>query len=53
MYRGLPNAFRGKLSEELEDGTYKGSVNVKLGPFTATFEGEASYEPDPELNQEE
>ena len=39
----------GKLSEELEDGTYKGSVFVKLGPFTATFEGEASYEPDPEL----
>ena len=39
----------GKLSEELEDGTYKGSVRVKLGPFTATFEGEASYEPDPEL----
>ena len=39
----------GKLSAELEDGTYKGSVRVKLGPFTATFEGEASYEPDPEL----
>ncbi len=39
----------GKLTEELEDGTYKGSVHVKLGPFTATFEGEASYEPDPKL----
>ena len=39
----------GKLSEELEDGTYKGSVYIKLGPFTATFEGVASYEPDPEL----
>ena len=39
----------GKLSEQLEDGTYKGSVYVKLGPFAATFEGEASYEPNPEL----
>ena len=35
-----------KLSEEIEDGKYKGSVLIKLGPFKATFEGEASYKTD-------
>ena len=34
------------LTEQTEDGTYKGNVSIKLGPFTATFEGEAKYEPD-------
>lgn len=34
------------LTEQTEDGVYKGNVSIKLGPFSATFEGEATYEPD-------
>lgn len=34
------------LTEQTEDGIYKGNVSIKLGPFSATFEGEATYEPD-------
>ncbi len=34
------------LTEQTEDGIYKGNVSIKLGPFTATFEGEATYEAD-------
>tara|TARA_B100001057_G_scaffold417363_1_gene436047 strand:- start:7 stop:606 length:600 start_codon:yes stop_codon:yes gene_type:complete len=34
------------LTEQTDDGTYKGNVSIKLGPFKATFEGEATYEPD-------
>lgn len=34
------------LTEQTDDGIYKGNVSIKLGPFTATFEGEATYEPD-------
>ncbi len=34
------------LTEQTDDGLYKGNVLIKLGPFTATFEGEAKYQPD-------
>ena len=34
------------LTEQTAEGIYKGNVSIKLGPFTATFEGEATYEPD-------
>ena len=34
------------LTELTDDGIYKGNVSIKLGPFKATFEGEATYEPD-------
>ena len=34
------------LTEQTDDGIYKGNVSIKLGPFKATFEGEATYEPD-------
>ncbi len=34
------------LTEQTEDGIYKGNVSIKLGPFTAIFEGEATYEAD-------
>ena len=30
------------------DGIYAGKVSIKLGPFTAAFEGEVEHQPDPE-----
>ena len=41
----LPGA---ELKEDRGDNTYAGVVSVKLGPMTATFEGEAVIAPDPE-----
>jgi carbon monoxide dehydrogenase subunit G len=38
----LPGA---ELLEDRGDGTYLGKVSVKLGPLSATFEGEASVTP--------
>ncbi|MFP3914099.1 MAG: SRPBCC family protein [Actinomycetota bacterium] len=40
----LPGA---ELREDKGDNTYAGAVSVKLGPMTATFEGEATITPDP------
>ncbi len=34
------------LSEDKGDGVYTGQVAIKLGPFTASFEGEATYRSD-------
>lgn len=34
------------LTEDKGDGTYAGQVAIKLGPFTASFEGEAKHVPD-------
>lgn len=39
----LPGA---ELTEDKGDGVYAGKVSVKLGPMTATFEGEAKVTPD-------
>lgn len=36
------------LTEEGDDGRYAGRLEVKLGPFTAAFEGEATHVPDPD-----
>lgn len=41
----LPGA---ELREDKGDNTYSGVVSVKLGPMTASFEGEATIAPDPE-----
>ncbi len=41
----LPGA---ELLEDRGDGTYAGKVSVKLGPLSATFEGEANVTPDAE-----
>ncbi len=41
----LPGA---ELLEDRGDGTYAGKVSVKLGPLSATFEGEAKVTPDAE-----
>lgn len=40
----LPGA---ELTEDKGGGTYAGSIGVKLGPMTASFEGEATVAPDP------
>jgi carbon monoxide dehydrogenase subunit G len=40
----LPGA---ELTESKGDGVYGGKVAVKLGPISATFEGEATIRPDP------
>ncbi len=40
----LPGA---ELTEDRGDGSYAGKVSVKLGPMSATFEGEANVSPDP------
>ena len=40
----LPGA---ELTGEKGDGVYTGKVSVKLGPMSATFEGEATISPDP------
>jgi carbon monoxide dehydrogenase subunit G len=39
----LPGA---ELSGQNDDGSYAGSLSVKLGPMTAAFEGKATIEPD-------
>ncbi|NND01931.1 MAG: SRPBCC family protein [Acidimicrobiia bacterium] len=39
----LPGA---ELTEDKGEGKYAGNVSVKLGPMTATFEGEAAVEAD-------
>jgi carbon monoxide dehydrogenase subunit G len=39
----LPGA---ELTEDKGDGTYQGKVEVKLGPMSAAFEGEATVTPD-------
>ncbi len=39
----LPGA---ELTEDKGDGHYAGKVTVKLGPMSATFEGEAHVDPD-------
>ncbi len=39
----LPGA---ELTEDRGDGTYVGKVEVKLGPMSAAFEGEATVTPD-------
>ncbi|HJR92931.1 MAG TPA: SRPBCC family protein [Acidimicrobiia bacterium] len=41
----LPGA---ELTEDKGDNVYAGSVAVKLGPMTASFEGEATITPEPE-----
>lgn len=41
----LPGAA---LAGEGEDGSYDGSLTVKLGPMTAAFEGKANITPDPD-----
>lgn len=41
----LPGA---ELAGQSEDGSYDGSLSVKLGPMTASFEGKANITPDPE-----
>ena len=35
-----------RLTDDSEDGKFKGRVDVKLGPIAAAFEGEATHEPD-------
>jgi carbon monoxide dehydrogenase subunit G len=42
--RCMPGA---ELLEDKGDGLYAGKVKVKLGPFGASFEGEAKVSPDP------
>jgi len=37
-----------KLTEDLGDGNYQGTVSVRLGPMTAGFEGQAKVTSDPE-----
>ncbi len=39
----LPGA---KLQDQEDDGSYSGSLSMKLGPMTANFEGKATIEPD-------
>lgn len=40
----LPGA---ELQGQNDDGSYEGSLSVKLGPMTAAFEGKATIAPDP------
>lgn len=35
------------LTADKGDGVYAGKVSIKLGPFSASFEGEATVTPDP------
>lgn len=41
----LPGAT---LQDREGDGSYSGSLSVKLGPMTSVFEGKATIEPDPD-----
>ena len=43
MAECLPGA---SLLEDLGNGVYRGRIQSKLGPFSASFEGEASISPD-------
>lgn len=43
LARCLPGA---ELTEDLGEGRYRGRVEVKLGPITASFEGEATVDSD-------
>lgn len=36
------------LKEDCGNGKYVGSISIGLGPFTATFDGEATHEPNKE-----
>jgi carbon-monoxide dehydrogenase small subunit len=36
-----------ELTRDHGDGSYAGTVSIKLGPFKAAFEGEVRHEPDP------
>ncbi len=36
------------LTQDKGDGVYAGQVAIRLGPFTAAFEGEATHRPDPQ-----
>ncbi len=36
-----------ELTRDNGDGSYAGSVSIKLGPFKAAFEGEVRHQPDP------
>ena len=36
------------LTEDRGDGAYAGQVAIRLGPFTAAFEGEATHSSDPQ-----
>ena len=47
LARCLPGA---ELTKENEDGTYEGSVSVKLGPISASFVGKATVEFDHDAN---
>lgn len=35
-----------ELTEDLGDGRYRGRVSIRMGPFSAAFEGEATHVPD-------
>jgi len=37
-----------ELTKDNGDGSYAGSVSIKLGPFKAAFEGEVTHVPEPE-----
>lgn len=37
-----------ELTEDLGDGRYKGRVSIRMGPFSAAFDGEATHVPDHE-----
>lgn len=43
----LPGA---ELVSDNGDGTYAGKVSVKLGPLSATFDGQATVTPDPDTH---
>ena len=45
LARCMPGA---ELTEDRGDGKYAGKVSIKLGPFTANFEGEVEHHPDPQ-----
>ena len=36
-----------ELTGQRDDGSYTGKVSIRLGPFTAAFEGEVEHHPDP------
>ena len=48
MAKCLPGA---ELTEAVDDKTFKGSVNVKVGPVALTFTGVATFEEIDEANQ--
>ncbi len=50
MFQDVPSVAQclpgAELTEDKGDGGYAGQVSVKLGPMSATFEGEATVSPD-------